>query len=299
VANQLQRKVRALARRSPLLRRLDRLEAKFDNLAVQQGRLAAWLMRDCEFSESEFNVFSQFGEDGMIQCLIRHLRIPNKLFVEFGVESYAESNTRFLLLKDNWSGLIMDSSEDYMSDLRETELFWRHNLQAKVAFITRENINDLISQAGVSCEIGLLSIDIDGNDYWVWQAMNQVNPVITIVEYNHRFGPTASVTIPYRADFTRMQAHHSGVYFGASLTALQRLGKRKGFALVGCNSAGNNAFFVRRDCLAPGLRELTPAEAYVKGKFREARNERGQLAFLSAEEEQEILSALPVQTVEA
>jgi hypothetical protein len=113
----------------------------------------------------EFKVFSQWGDDGIIQYLIRNLDIPNKTFVEFGVENYTESNTRFLLINNNWSGLVMDGSSENISYIKNDEIYWQYDLQAKHAFIDVDNVNDLISCAGFSEELGLLHIDIDGNDY--------------------------------------------------------------------------------------------------------------------------------------
>jgi hypothetical protein len=143
----------------------------------------------------------------------------------------------------------------------------------------------------------LLSIDIDGNDYWTWEAITVVNPTIVVIEYNARFGASRSVTVPYRADFVRSRAHYSMIYYGASLTALWALGRRKGYSLVGCNSAGNNAFFVRQDLLGD-LRGRTPSEAFRPHCFREARNEVGELSFLTLPEEEALLAGLPLVEVE-
>src|SRR5207302_5091937 len=158
---------------------------------------------------AEFRVFSQFGEDGIIQYLIRRAQIlrPLRSFVEFGVESYVESNTRFLLLNDNWCGLIMDGDAANIDAVKTSALYWRHDLTAKAAFIDRDNVDRLISSAGFSGEIGLLSIDIDGNDYWVWERVSEVNPVIVVVEYNSVFGQSRGVTVPYDPRFRRSEAH--------------------------------------------------------------------------------------------
>jgi hypothetical protein len=177
-------------------------------------------------------------------------------------------------------------------------IFWQYNLKAECAFITRDNINDLIAKNGMRGEIGLLSVDIDGNDYWVWEAITSVSPVITVVEYNARFGPDDAVTIPYDPGFVRSQAHHSMLYFGASLKALCLLGKKKGYAFVGCNSAGNNAFFVRQDRLVPGLPELTAAAGFVRNQFRESRGADGELLFESPETGQRVPDSLPLVHIE-
>jgi hypothetical protein len=227
----------------------------------------------------EFRVFSQYGDDGIIQYLLRHVDAPES-FIEFGVETYRESNTRFLLVKDNWRGLVIDGSEANVASIRTMAEHWRHDLTAVASFITRENINDLFTGAGFTGEVGLLSIDIDGNDYWVWESIEVVSPVVVVAEYNSVFGPDAKVTVPYAADFTRRAAHHSNLFFGASLAALCDLAERKGYAFVGSNSNGNNAYFVRLDQLGD-LRALSAAEGYVESRFRESRDEAGNLTHLS------------------
>lgn len=248
---------------------------------------------------AEYRVFSQWGEDGIIQALQRQLPIERKIFVEFGVQNYTESNTRYLLTNNNWSGLVLDGSAEFIAYIRNDPIYWQYNLKAECSFITRENINTIIHQAGVSGEIGLLSIDIDGNDYWVWREIAVVRPAIVVCEYNARFGPERAVTIPYRPDFVREKAHFSNIYYGASLRALYQLSKRKGYAFVGCNSAGNNAFFVRSDLLAGSrIKELTVEQGFVPNRFRESRTRDGQLAFLSVEAERELLDSLPLVDTE-
>ena len=171
-------------------------------------------------------------------------------------------------------------------------------MKAAQAFVTRENIDALIGTNGLSGEIGLLSVDIDGVDYFVWEAIMVVQPALVVVEYNARFGPERAVTVPYDAAFQRGAAHSSHIYYGASLAALVGLGKRKGYAFVGANSAGNNAFFVRRDLLPADLRERTAREGFVDCQFRESRDAAGRLAFFNAEEERAILARLPLEEVE-
>jgi hypothetical protein len=262
-----------------------------DQIAAR-GRLS-------DIHEAEFKVFSQFGEDGIIQYLIRQAKIPANLhtFVEFGVESYIEANTRFLLMNNNWRGLVLDGSQQNITAVQNSALYWKHDLTAIAAFIDADNINDLIQRAGFGGEIGLLSIDIDGNDYWVWDRINVVSPIIVSVEYNSLFGSRIAVTVPYDAKFARSEAHYSWLYWGSSLKALQILGGRKGYALVGSNSTGHNAFFVRRDSLN-GLPELTAEEAYVESRFRESRDQSGRLNHLSGNARLREISNMTVLDVE-
>lgn len=233
-------------------------------------------------SEAEFRVFSQFGEDGIIQYLLSKIEIPNKVFIEFGVENYLESNTRFLLQHNNWSGLVMDGSAANIRFIKKDPISWRHDLTAVQAFITKENINALITAYTKETDIGLLSIDIDGNDYWILQALD-VRPRILVCEYNNIFGGTHAVTIPYSADFTRRKAHYSDLYFGASLRAITTLADSKGYDFVGVNSTGINAFFVRKDLAAPFAKKKVE-EVFVSSKNRESRDKKGRLNFLRGEE---------------
>lgn len=243
-------------------------------------------------------VYSQFGEDGIIQYLINNIEIKNKTFVEFGVQRYTEANTRFLLINNNWSGLVIDGCDDNINYIKNDIIYWKYNLKAVASFVTVANINCLLKENGIAGEIGLLSVDIDGNDYWVWQAMEVISPAVVVVEYNHRFGFEKAVTIPYRPDFVRTKAHSSGIYYGSSLKALCLLGDRKGYDFVGCNDGGNNAFFIRKELRPEFIRALTPEEGFVAGQFREARDETGGLTFLSIEDEQKLLASLPLEKVE-
>lgn len=252
-----------------------------------------------DIRDAEFKVFSQFGEDGILQYLIRQTRISHELhtFVEFGVETYDEANTRFLLINDNWRGLIMDGCDDNIAKVKESPIYWRHAVTAVAAFIDAENINRLIADAGFAGEIGILSVDIDGNDYWVWDRIDVVNPIIVVAEYNSVFGPDLAVTVPYDPNFVRGKAHHTNLYWGCSLRALKSLADKKGYALVGSNNAGNNAFFVRRDRLYD-LKELSVDSAYVESRFRESRDASGALTFLSGRARFDAISSLPVHDLE-
>lgn len=286
---------RFVARQTEMHERLQKIQIALGRIESRQT-LVGW---NGELSTAEFQVFSQWAEDGIIHALTSTVRLPNKIFVEFGVQSYVESNTRFLLMQNNWSGLVIDGDQANVGRIKSDDIYWRHNIKAEYEFVTAENINGILTKNGLSGEIGLLSIDIDGNDYWVWQAITAVSPAIVIVEYNSRFGSDRAVTIPYEPQFTRERAHHSLIYYGASLAALCHLGNLKGYAFVGSNSAGNNAFFVRRDLLKEPLREKSVAEGYVRNAFREGRDENGELAYYSADQEELILRQLPLVDVMA
>ena len=193
------------------------------------------------------------------------------------MQSYQEANTRFLMMNNNWRGLIIDADDAHRRFLKKQGLDWRYDITAISSFITKDNINQLIASANLKGEVGILSVDIDGVDYWILEAIDVVRPQIVIVEYNAFLGRELAVTIPYRADFYRHGAHYSNFYWGASLAAFHHLLDRRDYAFVGCNTAGNNAFFVRRDCEMGCLRELSVDEGYVPARFWEYRLPNGEL----------------------
>ena len=303
----LKAKLRAWMRRVPLLgtvlslfSRIRTIESRLNEIQSALGRIE---LRQTEgytmhrLSDVEFKVFSQWGEDGIIQYLIRNVAISNPSFVEFGVEDYSEANTRFLLLNNNWTGVIFDGSTRHIQAIQSSPFYWQHQITARQAFITAENVNGLISDAGLTGDIGLLSIDIDGNDYWVWKSIDVVSPRIVVIEYNARFGCERSVTIPYNPVFFRTKAHPSNVYFGASLPALVKLGNERGYDFVGCNRTGNDAFFIRADVRPDFIPALSAVAGFEALRTRESRDAAGNLVFLSPEDEHKILAGLPLVSV--
>ena len=180
----------------------------------------------------EKKVFSQNGEDGIIELIFHKIGSLNGFCVEFGVQDARECNTRYLIEKKGWQYLHMDGDEHAIA---------YSNIQKE--FITAENINLLFRKYKVPKEFDLLSIDIDSNDYWVWKAVSGYRPRVVIIEYNSSIPPNESKGVEYNPkavwDHTR--------YFRASLLALATLGRKKGYTLIGCESRGVNAFFVRND----------------------------------------------------
>ena len=282
------------------LKDIEKYKNEIENIKFQNGSILYKqnLQKNSKnIIDYEFKVFSQWGEDGIISFLINNLEIENKFFVEFGVEDYVESNTRFLLKKNNWSGLIIDSSIKNIDFIKKDQIYWRHDIKALCEYITKKNINKILMNNTYMRNIGLLSIDIDGNDYWIWNEITSINPSIVIIEYNSLLGKDKSLVVPYKEDFNRSKEHYSNIYYGASLSALTKLANIKNYALVGCNSAGNNAFFVKKKLLNEKVQEREVDEVFQLRKFRETRNIEKKLDFLNISQQEEILSKLPFEEV--
>ena len=160
-----------------------------------------------------------------------------------------------------------------------------NRVEIRQAFVTRENVNTLIGGGA----LGVLSIDVDGMDYWLWKAVEDAAPRVVVVEYNASMGPEESITVPYRADFSAADAHPSGYYHGASLAALEKLGREKGYGLVAVDAAGVNAFFVLEAIRPETLRARSAAELFCPHLMRARRH--------STEEQWALIRHLPYERV--
>jgi hypothetical protein len=206
---------------------------------------------------SGFKVYSQHDEDGIIEEIFRRIGETDRYFVEFGVGDGLENCTAYCLLK-GWSGVWIDGSAICYEDiLRNMAPFLRDGkLKARYSFITAENIETLFAELGVPPEFDFLSVDIDRNDYWVWQAIRRYRPRVVAIEYNPSFRQTVACSVPYDPN----AIWKGDSYYGASLKALELLGRTKGYSLVGCNYTGVGAFFVRNDLVGDRFAEPFTAE---------------------------------------
>jgi hypothetical protein len=192
----------------------------------------------------EYQAYSQYGEDGILQEIFKRIGTTNRFFIEFGVENGLECNSMLLLLS-GWQGLWIEAKNEHVESIRKNFSEKINNGQLRITngFITAENIERLFSESMVPSEPDLLSIDIDRNDYHVWKAIVNYKPRVVSIEYNAVLPPGVEYVVEYQADRDWDGSSH----FGASLTSLQLLGEQKGYNLVGCNFSGVNAFFVRTD----------------------------------------------------
>lgn len=195
-----------------------------------------------------FKVFSQFEEDGLLLACIAALNLKSKTALEIGSNNCVNSNIANLVLNHNWLGCFIDGDD---SNLQIGRKFYRKALgnwnpqpQFKMAFVTAENINRIISEFDDSNQISVLSIDIDGNDYWVWKAIDVIKPSIVIIETHVEFGLN-NIVVPYDANYQYPGKHPH--YHGASPVAMQQLGASKGYKLVGANTLGFNQIYVLKD----------------------------------------------------
>lgn len=273
---------------------LDRENQKLLLGKILSNQIKSNLFDINSLKDAEFKVFSQFGDDGIIQWLTQNLDIPNKTFIEFGVEDFSESNTRFLMMNDNWSGFVMDGSESNIKNLKSSYYYWKYDLTAKAAFVDKDNINNLIQEEDFEKDLGLLHIDLDGIDYYVWESIQVVDPIIVIVEYNSIFGKDRSISSIYDPYFIRGNAHYSNLLFGTSIKSLYELAQKKGYSFIGCNSSGNNAYFVRDDKLNEVVKSVSLENGYVESKYRESRDIKGNLSFLNKIEAKKLLKDIDV-----
>lgn len=275
----------------------------FEQIKILQGLLLETSLANKydnvkSLDEVEFSVFSQFGQDGIIAFLTNKLNdyIDNKYFIEIGVENYYESNTRYLLMTKNWSGLVIDADASYVKQITNSYYYWKYDLKAVCSFVSRENISEILVNnlpKGVN-RVGLLSIDIDGNDFYILDSI-PIKSDILIIEYNSLFGFDRAVVIPYDPHFRRYQVNHTGAYFGASLKAIVMKAEEKGYYFLGTTSAGNDAIFIDKR-YADIFSSITPKAFPLKIKFPSIKYSGRMYTINEAIEEIKDLPVLDLQT---
>ena len=246
------------------------------------------LKRIKDLSEVEFQVYSQWGEDGIIDWLVNKFPEIPKSFLEIGTENYKESNTRFLLVNKNWDGFIIEADKNSVKDIKSQRVYWKHNLIVENQFVDQNNINTIIKRINIPKKLGLLSLDIDGIDYWVLKKLSVLEPSIVICEYNSLFGQKKAITVPYKKNYIRSNEHYSNLFYGASIKAFIDLLKKRNYFFIGTNSAGNNAFFVNQNIWKKAKKLIYEKKIFIS-KFRESRNLKGELTFLNKKKSLEMI----------
>lgn len=220
-----------------------------------------------KFCDTGFRIFSQTDEDGILLYIFSLIGTTNKICLDIAFRSSHGANTTNLILNNGWNGILICGSKN---EANEVKRFFQSHKDTFISppkvyhkWITAENLNEVIEKGlydlGIEEKnIDLFSLDIDGVDYWIWKALESVEPRVVIVEY-HPFLRNKAVTIPYNPDFKR---DDNNDYYGASLPAFVKLGKKKGYRLIGANRIGFNAFFIKRDIKEDILPEINYNECY-------------------------------------
>ena len=236
--------------------------------------------------DAEVKVYSQWGEDGILDYLCERIGLSKPRVLEIGAGNFSECNSKFLAENRNASVFAVDGREDLVASIESSSLRSKNHIFGYQTWVSPKNINKVISEAHTAMgNIDIFSLDLDGNDYWILQEANLENVSIVVVEYNPLFGHLNSVSVPRDDDFDRKSKHHSWLYYGASLKAFEYLLEQKNFRFLGTNRVGNNAFFVRKDlaCRIP-LVSNTDYSVYMDWRVRETRSKDGRLTFTAGYE---------------
>jgi hypothetical protein len=242
-----------------------KVQSKMNTLVGIQQRQLFHYYRDSiknnnipKLTETGFRNFSQFEEDGKLLFIFSIIGMTNKTFVEFGSDDGVNSNSANLYFHFGWNGLFIDGNKNSIN--RGKRFFskyphpWFDKPKFICSFITRENINELIKSADISGEIGFLSIDIDGNDYWIWDAITVISPQVVMIETNNVFGYN-NIVVPYDSNYCFPGIHP--LYHGASPVAMVNLARKKGYRLVGANELGFNLIFIRNGIVEKEIPEVS------------------------------------------
>ena len=239
-------------------------------------------------NDAEEKIFSQNGEDGIIDYVLETLDIKDPKFIEIGVEDYIESNTRLLYHIRNSQGLIIDQSIDVNKLSKNLDL-WKGRIKVIKEAVGPNNINEIVRKNYFNKNLDLFSIDIDGLDYWIIKELPKNFSKICVAEYNPLFGSELEITVPNIKNFDRTDYHYSNLCWGVSLKGLINIMKEKNFIFLGVNNLKNNAFFINKNYqnlfkkIILGIN--SKLENYVNHDFKESRDKRGKLTNLSSEEQ--------------
>lgn len=251
------------------------------------------------FAAVEFKAFSQFGEDGILNFICDTLNIPKPRILEIGAGNYSEGNSRFLVTARMGSAVLVDSDPSLALRVRATEDSWKGPVIPLTLWVTPSTIPNI--QLMAEAELGgidILSLDIDGNDYWVAEAIDFTRLAVVVVEYNPHFGARMAVTVPRDDQFSRLSAHASGLYYGASLRAWVDLFEARGFVFLGTNLASHNAFFVHKQSSKDFAKLIASVDSslqsYMDFRVRDVRGDDNKLNYLSPTSQMDRIKDLPL-----
>lgn len=251
--------------------------------------------------DAEVKVYSQWGEDGILDYLCERSQISKPNVLEIGAGNFQECNSRFLAENRNANVFAVDGREDLIPSINRSHLRWKTHLFGYKSWVTPQNIGEIIKIATSSIgKIDIFSLDVDGNDFWILKAIPLMDFKIVVVEYNPLFGHSRAVAVPRDDYFDRKAKHHSCLYYGASLKAYKVLMESKGFKFVGTNRVGNNAFFVNKYFHSEfPLSVSEDLSVYTDWRIRESRSTDGKLSLASGSNRVEQIALLPLIDIES
>lgn len=262
---------------------------KFDDIKVQKGQLFERhleqnLNKITTIEETFFKVFSQDYEDGIIQYLIKSLSLKNIKFVEIGTQDYSESNTRYIFETMRCEGLIIDPTPNLKKKINSFLRTWKNTLTIHNDFINSNNVVEIIEKNSFEKNLDIFSLDIDGIDYWILEKLPKKIAKIFIIEYNPYFGSKKEICAPNIEYFDRFKYHSTGFCWGASLKAIIKLMKQKGYTFIGTNNLNVNSFFVQDEFINKigfNLPNLNDLSKHTEVKFNLLKNKNGRLVSLN------------------
>ena len=235
-------------------------------------------------SNTEFKIYSQNGEDGILDYLIYSLKIERPKFIEIGIGDYSESNTRFIFERTSPKGMVVDCIDNLEKKIKKKVKVWRGDLKIINKKINTKNVLQLLDKDNMLNDLDLFSIDIDGIDYWILERLPKYFSKIVVLEYNPTFGFDLEVSVPNISNFDRTKYHYSNLCFGMSFRAAVNLMDKKGFYFVGSNFLNNNAFFVskkyKKNVYFKNLK-IDNTKSNIQSNFRESRDRKNRLNYLS------------------
>ncbi len=254
-----------------------------------------------KLTEAELKIYSQWGEDGILDYLCHKLDLERPHFLEVGAGDFQECNSRFLVEYRNASATLVDANPELADAVEKSDLYWKSHLFSFVTWVTTENINEIIHMARLKMNgLDMFSLDLDGNDYWIMKEADLTDIQVVVLEYNSIFGSEKALTIPLDQYFDRQKKNFSLLYFGASLRAYVDLMDSKGFVFVGTNIVRSNAFFVRKGSDFSVTFDLPKElDGFIDCKIRESRDESGNMTYLTLKEGLSLVGGLPVVDLES
>jgi hypothetical protein len=243
-------------------------------------------------NDLDYKIYSQNGEDGIIDYLLHSLKIYKPKFIEIGVGDYTECNSRFFFERTSPKGLIIDCIKNFKLKVKKNIKLWKGDLTIIEKFVNSENIIEILKEKNFLNNLDFFSLDVDGVDYWILKKFPKNFSKICVIEFNSNFGPDKEITVPNIKNFDRTKYHYSNLCYGASLKALVKLMEKKNFVFVGTNLDRVNAFFVSKKYIKminlriPKKKNL---KTFTYSNLRESRDKKNNLNYLSGNNKLKII----------